>query len=516
MSLPDAKHEDLVKSIQAQERAVLERPNIREKLKFLDFLELTYHKHPIPAIHHALFSLARDISPAVRLRSLQILANVAIVPPELIDSTLSKGDENDDTSRADRPHIGTFGMCLEDAVPEVRAMAIRAIGASIRRSDDPCALEVMTAIAQMINDSSVSVRAASIEALVKVSRIINHLITIEDQQLRMVLPVLTASDSSARDRKQVISFLSQVETASHEQTARIFEELGTCVVRYPKDKEELMCAAYNLGYNNSHFMRFVAADFLATLSSIKKLRPVVANDCVFIKLISLLSACRRTPFMLTDELVKVGHLMQPLFESLEKKRRGLCEKKTTFVRLADLEAEIRRSPAALNRVIEEDSSLKDACDYILGNEPPGMFKVVESLEDPELVSVTKYVGVITDPQPNNQFSPYAYNAAHNFFLNIHGRVTPKPPQGTTAVVCIEAPLLGLTQPTAPSYKFDVSLDDDGNFSINPSMSLPPIYPHFPVKMAISLINDEIGQLYISEQIKIWFKDTSKTLSGDPT
>lgn len=509
-----SKQEEIRKEILARERVVMSRENIREKMNFINFLEQTYHKDPVPEIHHALFTLARDINPAVRLRALTIFANVAPVSPELIKITLSKGDEHDDTSRVDKPHIGTFGMCLEDAVPEIRAMAVKAIGASIQKSDDPCALEVMTAIAQMLNDSSVSVRAASITALIKVSRIMNHLITLEDHQLRMVLPVLTAIDSSVSDRRDVIYFLSQVETASYEQTTRIFEELGRCVlsIKYQTERDDVLSAAYSFGHNNSYFMRLTAADFLATLSSVRKVWLNLSAGDVFVKVVAILAACRRTPFMIPDELVKCAHMMLPLLDSLQKKRHAVDQGQTTFVDLQELESQIRTSQTHLKRVIDKDPSLQDACDYLLGKEPPEMFKIVESHENPKLVSVQKYMGVIIEPPANSRYNPYMSNLSRdgerNIFLRVRGKVTPNPIQGTTTIVVIDVPLRGIVYPSTPSYQCEAMLDENGNFVVNPSIVLPAIQPQVPVTLKIVLIHANGVSTLISEPVEVWFRDST--------
>lgn len=135
-----------------------------------------------------------------------------------------------------------------------------------------------------------------------------------------------------------------------------------------------------------------------------------------------------------------------------------------------------------------------------------MFKIVQSMDDPERVSVTRYTGVITEPPENTRLSCYAYNPAHNFFLTIKGRVTPKPPTGTVTSVAIQVPLLGGANPGI--LRFEAPLDDSGNFSINPSMSIPPVYPYVQTKMFVLLSNSETEML-VSEAIEVWFKDFTK-------
>jgi hypothetical protein len=478
---------------------LLSREHILKKLDFLAELDLLSSNAAgavFQAIIHSLFAFARDINPPVRLKALLILSTTAITPAPLIEAALSKG-EHETQSMADCPHIGAFGICLEDAVPEVRAMAIRAIGAAVVRADDQSALNVMTAITQMINDSSTAVRAASITALSSLSRMVNHLITLEDQQLRLVLPVLSASDSSDSDRQEVISFLSRLKTSTRDQTIRVMEELPKGLRSYPNDREYLVATACAFGRNNASFMGLCAAPICRTLSSIRNLTPLLSSGESLIQMLAVASACLTTPFVLVGDVGRDIRLLMPVIIQWENANRARpAPAIRSFVNLDALREKLEQGTEAALDVVASDETLADACDLVAGKAPPEAFRVDPGQDD--TCVVTRYVGVITSPKKNSRYTASVYSPGENFFFEIIGQVTPRLSNGLTIVVGIETPVL-----TKPFY-FQSPVDGNGRFRLKKSIVFPECTPFLKVKLSVFVELSEGGIYTISEPVDYWF------------
>jgi hypothetical protein len=123
-----------------------------------------------------------------------------------------------------------------------------------------------------------------------------------------------------------------------------------------------------------------------------------------------------------------------------------------------------------------------------------------------LVSVTKYVGVITEPRENSRYWPAPYVPKQNFFFNIQGRVAPVTEPGQTTVVDIDVPLCQVLTLGGPMYRFEAPLDENGQFAIQKSIVLPSFSPCCRVTLRICLESEgEQNFVPISEPVEFWFK-----------
>jgi hypothetical protein len=477
---------------------VQSRENVLRKRSFIAELSSLAPTSPpvvFDSIIHSLFSLARDINPVVRLEALEVLATTAVAPASLVESSLSKG-ENDPDSMADRPHVGTFGMCLEDAVPEVRAMAVRALAAAIYAPGDPSALEVMTALAPMIDDSSPAVRAAAISALSRVSRMVDHLVTLDDPQLRLVLPVLSAADGTERDRREVIAFLGRLKTPTRDQTIRVIEEFGKAVRLFPSDRESLAAAACAFGRNNACFLRLCAATICRTLSSIRNAAPQMSDESL-IRMLAVASACLETPFVVVGEVGRELRGLMPVIIQWENARRATpAPVQNPWVALDELQERVASEPLAIKKILSESQGLADACDFVSAKDPPEGFRVDHG--PGEVVCVTKYRGVIISPKENSRYSAFVYVPEENFFFEIIGKVTPPPASGVRVLVAIETPGL------RGGFLFETPVDQDGQFVLKKTIVFPECNPFLVAKLKLGISVEEPSVHFISDPVGYWF------------
>jgi hypothetical protein len=94
------------------------------------------------------------------------------------------------------------------------------------------------------------------------------------------------------------------------------------------------------------------------------------------------------------------------------------------------------------QIVAEDDSLEDACDLVARRFQPITFKLTSSPAGDGTVSVTKYVGEITDPKENSRDWPLLYIPKNHFF-NICEKVTPVTESGIVPLVQIVIPFLEL-------------------------------------------------------------------------
>ncbi|KAK8885913.1 hypothetical protein M9Y10_041371 [Tritrichomonas musculus] len=328
---------------------------ITEKFKYLAYMNSIFpdvRPDVQSVIYDGIFSLARDLSPAIRERALQILSETAPIPNEWIPETLSKGKEeleslgktdvisssstinfqkgnsykspphgkpNSKTSMVNRPYIGTIGMCLEDPYPEVRSKAISALVKSVTKSDDENviknSIKVMTTITQLTNDASPLVRTSAIKGLYQTSSIVGHLVELEDSQLRLILPIIVDKESHQHDRIEVLKFIERLFVTSYDQIYRVSFDLTEAVDRC--DWGFLLVTAYTFGRHNHYFTRIISSDLFSTLWSYSFEFPYPKRK-ILIKIIIILGAYDEEPFPLQKTIQKIGPIFTPLLMLLRK------------------------------------------------------------------------------------------------------------------------------------------------------------------------------------------------------
>jgi hypothetical protein len=489
----------LAADIRHRVESVLSREDLLKKRAFIDELSLFSVDAPpivLDSIIYALFSLTRDVNAVIRLRSLSVLATQAFAPSSLIDAALSKGEHNH-APLASQPHVGAFGLLLEDAVPEVRAMAVRALAGSIRSRGDARAVQAIAAIAQVINDSSPLVRAASITGLCRVSGMVDDLVTLEDQQLRLVLPVLSAVDSAESDRREVILFLKRLKTQTRDQTMRVMEELAKNAQTFPRDLSHLAATACAFGRNNAAFIRLCAVLICRTLSPIGNFAALTGWPDGFVQILTIASACLRTPFPVTQVAARDVRLVLPIvakWENAEKQRSG--GRLNTFTDVDELRRRLESDPLAAQEIVADDESLTDACDLVLDVAPAELFKIEPGTDG--TVSVNRYKGVLSSPKVNTPYTASSYVPGENFFFEMMGKVTPVPGSETPVLVAIEAAML------QERFLFEAPHDQKGEFSIKKSIVFPECNPYFIAKLTLALGMPDSTISFISDPIDYWF------------
>lgn len=471
------------------EKAIVSRENVRSKNNFLSFLETRYMNAPRDlqrCISHSVFKFCKDNNPSVRLRALQIFEHKAFIPPDILYETISKWDPQDSNTNIsinDHPHYGVIGMCLEDAYPEIRAAAIRVLSACFTTQGVVNSSDILSAVTQLLNDGSTFVRAAAVLGVYQMSTVIDHLVILEDSQLRIVLPVIMDSHSTETERHHVYHFLTRVQSINLKQTSMVLFELGRAANKYandPKDAKLLISTAYAFGFNNYMFMRNVAFDYCQNTQPFSQAYDLSLPNC-YMQLISILASHIRLKFYLPEPFRKQAILLIPTLTQLhqEMKNAVIAEKINHSVPLDILREYVQDQEQNQKHVCAYDDTLKDAVELVSkcqGTISEMSFHKLDQLDGETLV--TKYKGTFTT-KSNTRFD-CEEDPPENIFLTIEGKIHPIP---TTTVV------LYLTMPQCPAKIFKIDIKPDGSFKYGPSITLPRFRPFLCVKVFICLFDE---------------------------
>ncbi|KAH0787199.1 hypothetical protein GPJ56_008913 [Histomonas meleagridis] len=487
--------------IMAEGFSVFDSTNILSKKKFLSTFEFKFFsssKDDQMAIYNVLFLFSRDPSPLIRVKALSILNSIGI-PTSFVLETLSKQEKN--FSSPNSMHVGTMEVCLEDPYPEVRVESIKLLASTIKTPDDKHSQQVITAITQMTNDTSPKVRSEAIHALSNACRILNHLITLEDNQLRVILPIIVESGSTPEEKQNVLDCISQLKAISTSQTQKVLDELSNAARRF--NRERVNFTAYAFGVNNFYFMRIVADRFLKSRSTITNEIDLVKPEN-FAKIISILSACQQSPFPLPEYLQKYAFCFTPILAYYEKMRKESFQPKieNRFVDLDRLKRLTENSILNVRQIVKEDEAMKDAVELMLLKKSPNGFLVQQFNEN--TFTVSKYVCTLKSPESNTKLTP-ARQFLQNFTIPFIGKISPLPPPDYKFVIVIDVPLHQLNPPYQ-QIRLEIPIDNNGEFNYHPSLSFPVFNPYCIIHIYTNLITPENEEININEKpVEMWFK-----------
>lgn len=470
---------------------VFDNANVISKMSFITNLQKKFNTSSNvdkEAIYNLLFTFSRDINPKIRVKSLSILSSIG-VPSEMMDEAMSK-EKMKKSKKVSKSHIGVIEACLEDAYPEVRAEAIKVIVSKANESQTENAFKAVT---QMISDGSAYVRNVAIFALSNLCKALKDYIHLEDNQLSVILPMLIDFGSTFEEKRNILDCISFLETISISQTQKVLE----CLLQF-NDKcsfffDYLIYVVYCFGYNNSHFFRLVAEQYLRTKSTARN----EINHIKMVIIIAILSAHRKYPFPISPELQEASGRYTPLLTFLEKQRQNKLSPKSeeTSIDLDKLKYIIDNSLQSVQEIINNNQSYKDSVEYIKGNKSPSLFVVNNVSEN--LYSVKKYKVNLLVPEPNTKFKP-AQQFYQDFKLKLIGTIDPVPPPNYKFIIQIETPLSGLINPNQ-QIRIEIPVNENGEFNSHPSMNFPVFRPFCKIQIVEILITDKGEEIIINDK-----------------
>lgn len=473
---------------------ILKHECIKSKFQYLNYVESVFQKvenYSQKIIYRGLFSLCRDINPAIRERALNVLSEQAPIPLDWIPFTISKGEDISENDldpelikflKNNKVFVGTIGMCLEDPYPKVKTAAILALVKSIIiEPKSSIASQVMNAITQLTNDTQF-VRTTAVKGLYQISTIVGHFITLEDSQLRLVLPVIFDKDSPLSGRIDVLNFIGRLKVISTNQMSAVFDDLAKIDLDRC-DWGVVLTTAYTFGRNNSSFAR------VALLKYFEK--PCIwayPYSRVLTQLLVIYGANDESPFPLPREIQAYGPRFIPLLMLL---RRQYEKNKLAFqIDDKQLNKSMNNQLALeINKAAEEFIEAED-------NQADQLSQVDHIVKpEPEIV---KYKGDFTLPFRNSKYFPDTYQPNKNICIYVSGKVSPVPLDGTV--------LLMIRLPLDENPKlFPVELNKDGVFDIKPTLNIPLFTPFFKMELRLLLEIDN-QRLSITEQpFELWLQ-----------